>query len=185
MAGDAPVPKREALGRRALLGAALGGLLALRVRTRSAVAQGGPETLRADELQALVRWYEAIVPGASQAGVADFVQEQLRADPPGMSLLQVRHLGWPPPFVTFYREGLAALSAVSQERAGVSFAELPGRDLARLVDDAARTRIEGWPDSLPLGLWYSGTRADAVDVVYGDQQDLADGAMIQVPAPRW
>ena len=187
MADDRSARALDVVGRRAVLGSAVAALVALRVGPGRAAAQGRPPALRAEELRALVRWYEALVPGARRAQVGEFVQEQLRVDPPGLALLQLRYSNRPPPFVAFYRGGLAGLDAVSNRRAEVAFAALPADELARLVRDVARGELEGWPDDPPLGLWYSATRADAVDVVYGRQEALMedDMSMIQVPAPRW
>jgi hypothetical protein len=180
---------REPIGaRRAFVGAALSALVALRLRDgrASAAEMTKRPQLNQAELRSLVAWYDTLVPGAGRARVADFVQEQLRADPP-FALLQLRYLNWPPPFAAFYRSGITALNAASRRRAGVPFEELSGRDARALASAAISEKVAGWPEVPPLRAWVTATRADAMDVVYGTPRAHAanDMPMLQVPPPRW
>jgi hypothetical protein len=170
-----------------MLAAALGGLVVLGARrVPAAKSAPGAAPLTPAELGALEAWYEALVPGAVRSGVGDYVTEQLRKDS-RLSLLQLRYLNWPPPWVAFYRQGLAALDTVARRRAHVAFAASPPAARAAMARDAARGRLGGWPASPPLKAWYSATRTDAIDVVYGTGPALAGQGMpmTQNPPPRW
>jgi hypothetical protein len=178
------VPEERSAPRRAFVGAALAGLVALRVRPgeRALAATAAPAPLNQAELRSLVAWYETLVPGARRAGVADFVTEQLRADPP-FALLQLRYLNWPPPFVVFYRAGIAALNHAAHR----PFETLARGDALALARRAVAEDVAGWPMTPPLKAWVTATRADAMDVVYGTPAEMAaqDMPMVQVPPPRW
>lgn len=187
MDGHPPPSAAPAASRRSVLAAALGGVVVLGARgVPAAQSASGASPLTPAELRALEAWYEALVPGAVRAGVGDYVTEQLRKDW-HLSLLQLRYLNWPPPWVAFYRQGLAALDTVARRRAHVAFAASPPRTRAAMARDAARDRLEGWPAAPPLKAWYSATRSDAVDVVYGTAaaMDREGMSMTQNPPPRW
>jgi hypothetical protein len=171
--------------RRAFVGAVLAGAVAVRVGTAAAAPAKNP-ALSAEELRPLVAWYDTLVPGAQRARVGDFIQEQLRADPP-FALLQLRYLNWPPPFAGFYRAGIRALNATAQRRGATTFDALPARDRLALAQAAVSGKLQGWPATPPLAAWVTATRADAMDVVYDTPAALAahDMPMLQVPPPRW
>jgi hypothetical protein len=171
--------------RRAFVGAVLVGAVAVRVGTGRAAIARRP-ALNADELRSLVAWYETLVPGAAQARVGDFIQEQLRADPP-FALLQLRYLNWPPPFLDFYRAGIRAVNAAADRRGAPTFDALAAGDRLALARAAVTAKLDGWPATPPLPAWITATRADAMDVVYATPAALAsqDMPMLQVPPPRW
>jgi hypothetical protein len=169
------------------LAAALGGVVVFVARRApvEAVATGRPP-LDTAELRSLEAWYEALVPGATRSRAGDFVQAQLGVDP-RLSLLYLRYLNWPTPYVEFYRQGLAALDGVSRRRRHAAFAALPRSAMAAIAAAAAADKLGDWPASPPLKAWYTATRADATDVVYGTASALArqDMGMTQNPPPRW
>ena len=136
-------------------------------------------TLSPDEAKLLEAFGEVLVPGAAQAGVAHFIDQQLGAEP-NECLLLCRMFNLTPPYVNFYRAGLTALAAVSQGLHGKPFPELDGNDAHALVE----TMSEGFPDGWqgpPAPLFYVLVRSDAVDVVYGTPQGFDDLGIPYMP----
>ncbi len=136
-------------------------------------------TLSAAEAALIEAFGEVLVPGAAQAGVAHFIDQQLGADP-NECLLLCRMFSLTPPYADFYRGGLAALAHVSQGLYGKPFAELDPADAHALV----KTMSEGFPDGWqgpPAPLFYVLVRSDAVDVVYGTPQGFDDLGIPYMP----
>lgn len=131
-------------------------------------ARGGePGTLGADEVRTLEAFAEVLLPGAAEAGVAQFVDHHLTV-PAAESLLMIRYLDVPPPYADFYRGGLAALDAYSRATAGRAFHELAPARAEGLVKEIAAAPPPRWRGP-PSPLLYFAVRADAVDVVYGTE----------------
>lgn len=130
----------------------------------------------ASAVATLFAWMEVLVPGAGQAGAAQFVAAQLTR-PRGRACLTLRYLDWPGSYRTFYEQGIAALDALAKIRYARRFATLglPERDA--LVADIVAGRTPDW-EGPPGGLFYFVSRADAVDVVYGT---VAGFARLGVP----
>jgi hypothetical protein len=114
------------LSRRQLFERVGGGLMALTVSTAwgeltpaEARAKDAPfKHLTAAEGARLEALGEVLLPGAREAGVAHFVDDQLgRPD----SLLFLKYMEYPSPQLDFYRDGLAALNGICQKRNGASF----------------------------------------------------------------
>ena len=81
---------------------------------REAHAQGlALKVLTAEERAALEALGETLLPGARDAGLAHYVDQQLSVDP-SESLLLARALGVAPPYANFYRAGLAGLDQSSR-----------------------------------------------------------------------
>jgi len=133
---------------------------------REAHAQGVPlKVLTADERAALEALGETLLPGARDAGLAHYVDQQLSADP-SESLLLARALGVMPPYANFYRAGLAGLDQSSRRAHGMTFAELAADKRAELVEQIRQKPPEGWSGP-PSPFFYFVSRGDAVDVYYG------------------
>jgi hypothetical protein len=169
--------------RRFMQGAALGALaftvggVETLLTPREARAQGVPlRTLRPQEAETLEALGETLVPGARQAGIVHFVDQQLTV-PPEEALLEARILNVRPPYVNFYRTALATVERASAAQHGKTFAQLdePGRH--DFVDRMRQNKIDDWHG--PAGSFvYLVTRSDAVDVVYG----TVDGyARLEIP----
>src|SRR5262245_27772315 len=114
-----------------LKGAALGALaytvggVDVLLSPREALAQGVPlKVLSPDERAALEALGDTLLPGARDAGLAHYIDQQLGV-PASESLLIARAVGVMPPYANFYRAGLAALDAASQKAHGAKFAALP------------------------------------------------------------
>lgn len=165
--------------RRAFLQAAGLGLLAFKVD--GAEVRLTPQAAREQKIQyrvltpAEVQIVEALgetlLPGAREAGIAHFIDQQLAADPAD-SLLMLRYLDVPPPYVDFYRPALAAFDAHAQTRFDKPIAQLTQEQLNTLVGEVARANPEGWRGP-PSPFVYFVLRNDAVDVVYGTPEGFA------------
>lgn len=153
-------------------GAALGALaytvsgVEVLLSPREAFAQDVPLKLLApDERAVLEAFGETLLPGAKDAGLAHYVDQQLSV-PPGEALLMARAVGVMPPYVNFYRAGLAALDAASLRARGAGFAALPQDKRHAFVEEIRQKVPDGWSGP-PSPFFYFVSRADAVDVFYG------------------
>jgi len=158
--------------RQILKGAALGALAytiggtEVLLSPREARAQDVPlKVLTADERAALEALGDTLLPGAKDAGLAYYIDQQLGV-PAGESLLMARAVGVMPPYANFYRAGLAALDAASQKAHGAKFAALPHEKRSAFVEEFRQKVPEGWSGP-PSPFFYFVSRADAVDVFYG------------------
>src|SRR3954447_12486502 len=138
--------------RRALLKGAAAGALAFSVggaevllTPRAARAQGVPlRTLTAEQAATLDALGETLVPGARQAGIAHFVDQQLSI-PAEEALLEARILNVRPPYANFYRAALGAVDRASAARSqGRRFAQLSATEQRDFIDTMRQNRIEGW-----------------------------------------
>ena len=120
------------------------------------------------EAETFGAWCDELAPGAAEARIADFVDKYL-AEPFEESLLFLRLLQ-SPPFVDFYRKGIAGIDRESRSRYGRSFLSISSEERAAIVETAAKSSTEAWTDPDPF-FFYLVSRSDAVDVVYG----TADG----------
>jgi hypothetical protein len=162
----------ESLKRRALLKGAATGALAFTIGggevfliPRDARAQGVPlRTLNADEAKTLEAVGETLVPGARDAGVVHFVDQQI-SGPAHEALLEARILNVRPPYVNFYRAVLGAIDRVSEAQ-GKAFAEQSASEQHDFIDRMRQNKLEGWQGP-PQPFVYTLLRADAIDVVYG------------------
>jgi gluconate 2-dehydrogenase subunit 3-like protein len=168
------------LDRRALLHNAALGVFAflsagreVLLTPKEARAAGVPlRTLSPQEAMSLETFADTLLPGAREAGVAHFVDQQISIAP-GEALLTLKYLDWPPPFAAFYREGLSAVDAASKVRGGSSFAGLAEEARRKLVEEMIAGSPAGWAGGVPAPLFYFGLRSDAIDVVYGTVDGFA------------
>jgi hypothetical protein len=151
-------------------------------------AQGVPfRLLNAGEAETIEALGETLVPGAHQAGVANFIDHQVSV-PAGEALLEARVVNVKPPFVNFYRAAIGAVDSASDARSGRRFAALAAADRHDFVDLMRQNKIDGWQGP-PGALVYFVLRSDAVDVVYGTMegyQQLGVPYMAHIaPEKRW
>jgi Gluconate 2-dehydrogenase subunit 3 len=130
---------------------------------------------------------EALVPGAKQAGVAHFNDQQVSV-PPGEALLEARQLNVRPPFINFYRTAIAAVDEGAEARSGRRFAALGAGEQHDFIDAMRQNKIDGWQGPRS-GFVYQVLRNDAVDVVYGTMEGYESLGVPYMPhtAPdrRW
>jgi hypothetical protein len=139
----------------------------------AARAQGVPlRTLTAAQAATLDALGETLVPGARQAGISHFVDQQISI-PPDEALLEARILNVRPPYANFYRAALGAVDRASQAlNGGRAFAQLSEAEQRDLVNNMRQNKVEGWQG--PAGAFvYLLLRSDAVDVVYGTMDGYA------------
>jgi hypothetical protein len=114
---------------------------------------------------------ETLVPGARQAGVAHFVDQQISVLP-HEALLEARIVNVKPPFVNFYRAAIAGIDKASEARHGRPFIAIPAEEQAELVGLMRQNKLEDWQGP-PSGLVYFVFRSDAADAVYGTMEGYA------------
>jgi len=166
--------------RRALIKGAAIGALAFTVggaevllTPRAARAAGvALRTLTDAQAAALDALGETLVPGARQAGISHFVDQQISI-PAEEALLEARILNVRPPYANFYRAALGAIDRASQGlNNGRLFAELSEAEQHNFVDSMRQNKVEGWQGQ-PGPFVYLVLRSDAVDVVYGTMDGYA------------
>jgi hypothetical protein len=185
----------DTMERRVFLKGAGLGLLAFTVNGSSlmmtpgeARAQGVPfRLLKGHEADTIEALGETLVPGAREAGVAHFIDQQVSVTP-GEALLEARQLNVKPPYVNFYRAAVGAVDKASEARTGRRFAALATPDQHDFVDLMRQNKIEGWQGPAG-GFVYFVLRSDAVDVVYGTMEGYESLGVAYMPhvAPdrRW
>lgn len=143
---------------------------------RQARARGADfHILRVNEVAILDALGDVLVPGAAEAGIAHFIDQQLGAEP-NDCLLLARYLNVEPPYADFYRAGLQAVDKLSRRSLDKPFHELDEEAAVDVVRSFATSNPRGWPqgrEAPPAPLVYLLLRSDAVDVVYGTLEGFA------------
>jgi hypothetical protein len=129
-------------------------------------------TLTADQAATLAAMGETLVPGAKDAGVVNFVDQQLSI-PAEEALLEARIMNVRPPFANFYRAALGAIDGASQANyGGRGFAQLNPAEQHDFVNQMRQNKLDNWKGP-GAGFVYFLFRTDAVDVVYGTMDGYA------------
>jgi hypothetical protein len=185
----------DAMERRVFLRGASMGVLAFSVggidvlmTPREARARAVPfRLLNSEEAETLEALGEALLPGAREAGVAHFIDQQVSV-PPGEALLEARIVNVKPPFINFYRAAIGGIDKASMSRSSKRFAALSAAEQHDFIDQLRQNKIEGWQGP-PAGQVYFVLRSDAVDVVYGTMEGYESLGVPYMPhiAPdkRW
>jgi hypothetical protein len=155
---------------------------------REARAKGVPfRLLPAREAETLEAIGETLVPGARDAGIAHFIDQQLSV-PPEEALLEARIMNVRPPYANFYNAALAAIDRAAAAHADQRFAWLPADAQREFVNLMRQNKLPDWQGP-PAGFVYFLLRSDAVDVVYGTVEGYeALGIPYQahiMPLKRW
>lgn len=111
---------------------------------------------------------EVLLPGASDAGIVHFIDQQL-SSPLEDCLMMVKYLGVPHPFDGFYRGGLAALNKTCLDLYQKELPELNPDQAKQIIKTISANNPEAWQGP-PAPLFYYVLRSDAIDVVYGTQE---------------
>jgi hypothetical protein len=185
----------DAMERRIFLKGASMGVLAFTVggaeilmTPKEARARAVPfRLLSGEEAETLEALGEALVPGAREAGVAHFIDQQVSVTP-GEALLEARIVNVKPPFIDFYRAAIGGIDKASMARSGKRFTALSASEQHDFIDQLRQNKLEGWQGP-PAGLVYFVLRSDAVDVVYGTMEgyeSLGVSYMAHIePDKRW
>lgn len=143
--------------------------------------------LNGEEAETIEALGEALVPGAREAGIAHFIDQQVSV-PPGEALLEARIVNIRPPFINFYRATIGGVDKASTNRSGKRFAALSASEQHDFIDQLRQNKIDGW-QSPPAAQVYFVLRSDAVDVVYGTMEGYESLGVPYMPhiAPdkRW
>jgi gluconate 2-dehydrogenase subunit 3-like protein len=143
--------------------------------------------LNADEAETLEALGETLLPGARDAGVAHFIDQQVSV-PPEDALLEARIVNVKPPFINFYRAAIGGANKAAIGRSGKRFAALSATEQHDFIDQLRQNKIEGWQGP-SAGLVYFVLRSDATDVVYGTMEGYESLGVPYMPhiAPdkRW
>jgi gluconate 2-dehydrogenase subunit 3-like protein len=185
----------DAMKRRVFLKGASMGVLAFTVDGIDILMTAGEARARAvpfrmlsgEEAETLEALGEALVPGAREAGVAHFIDQQVSV-PPGEALLEARIVNIRPPFINFYRAAIGGVDRASMARGSKRFAALSASEQHDFIDQLRQNKIDGWQGP-PAGQVYFVLRSDAVDVVYGTMEGYESLGVPYLPhiAPdkRW
>lgn len=168
-----PVSDRRAFLRGAglgVLGFTVGGSQVFLTPRQARAADAELKILGAPEVASLEAIAEAFAPGATEAGVAWFVDQQLSVAP-NDSLLMAKYFNVPPPYADFYRACFDAIDALSRGRHDKAFAALGPAAGTALLKELLAGEPAGWQGP-PALLVYLVLRNDAVDVVYGTQEGI-------------
>lgn len=139
---------------------------------REARAQGALiRSLKPDEVATIEAAGEILLPGAREAGIAQFVDQQVSGSPHDC-LLMARIANVKPPFLNFYRAALSGLSKASERAHGKPFASLSRDEQHGTIDMLRLAKLESWAGP-PQPFVYFLLRQDAVDVVYGTVEGFA------------
>ncbi len=120
------------------------------------------------EQRTLEKLGEILLPGATEAGIAQYIDHQLSIDPED-ALLFLRYMDQPLQPGTFYRQGLKAVNDWAQEQHGGDFSEVPDEAAEQFVRSLSREAPVHWKGP-PAPLFYLVLRTDVVDVVYGTME---------------
>jgi Gluconate 2-dehydrogenase subunit 3 len=185
----------DAMERRIFLKGASMGVLAFTVggaeilmTPKQARARAVPfRLLSGEEAETLEALGEALLPGAREAGVSHFIDQQVSVTP-GEALLEARIVNVKPPFIDFYRAVIGGIDKASMARSGKRFTALSAAEQHDFIDQLRQNKIEGWQGP-PSPLVYFVLRSDAVDVVYGTMEgyeSLGVSYMAHIePDKRW
>ena len=185
-----PAVERRAFMQGAALGAiafTVGGADVM-LTPRQARAEGVPlRTLSVEQAATLDAIGETLVPGAKEAGITNFVDQQISV-PAEQALLQARILNVRPPYANFYRAALGAVDGASDKAKGRKFAQLTPDEQHDFVNLMRQNKLDGWQG--PSGPFvYTVLRSDAVDVVYATMEGYAALGVPYmahiVPTKRW
>lgn len=113
---------------------------------------------------------EAMVPGAVDKGVVQFVDYQLDSDP-NEALLVAKYFGVGLPYVNFYAKGIEVAAGMVQEASGKALEDLDAAESEQLVKSMSMPGAV--VDEFPIFLFYMCLRSDAVDVVYGTPEGFS------------
>ncbi|WP_425409824.1 gluconate 2-dehydrogenase subunit 3 family protein [Hyphococcus sp.] len=122
---------------------------------------------------------DTLAPGAGEAGVAHFIDDQL-AKPHRDCLLIVRYLSVKVPFKEFYMSALGAIDHVARKEFGAPFQQLSDERKAAFVTKLRDGNFQSWRGP-PSQRVYFVLRSDAVDVVYGTEEGFENLGVPYMP----
>ncbi len=157
------ITRRDMLGRSAagLVLASVGGSLSWMSAAEAQAKGAALRTLTETEAAWAGCLGEAIAPPAREAGLVHYLDHHLTV-PPAESLLGLRYLDVPPPYVDFYRPALASLARLH----GAVPPPSGDHRWTAILDGLLGPDPADWQGP-PGGFFLFAMRLDAVDVAYG------------------
>ena len=128
-------------------------------------------TLSPEQAATLAAMGEALVPGAKDAGVVNFVDQQLSI-PAEQALLEARIMNVRPPYANFYRSALGAIEGASLAKFSKAFTALTASEQHDFIDLMRQNKLDSWKGPGSPFVYFL-MRTDAVDVVYGTMEGYA------------
>jgi len=119
--------------------------------------------LSAAEGRTLEALGDILLPGAREAGIAHYVDDQLSRENP---LFVLKYMDYVGSYTEFYKQGLQSLERLSLARHGEPFDMSTIEQKAMLVREISQKNPGGWSGP-PAPLFYFVARNDAIDVYYG------------------
>lgn len=122
---------------------------------------------------------DALAPGAREAGVAHFIDDQL-AKPARDCLLIVRYLSVRAPYDEFYLSAIRSLTQASLSEYDAPFATLQDNQKTEFIEKLRDGNLPSWQGP-PAARVYFVLRSDAVDVVYGTEEGFENLGVPYMP----
>ena len=138
-------------------------------RAEAEITQTSLHHFTSSEGQLLEALGDVLVPGAAEAGIVQYVDDQLGRPEPLLFLKYMDYLG---SYVEFYKQGLASLENESRVRYRDSFLTLGLEQKMTLVREISQKNPGDWKGP-PAPLFYFVVRNDAIDVTYGTPEGFA------------
>lgn len=121
----------------------------------------------------LAAFCDHLLPGAVDAGVVEFVDQQLGETPNECMLMCKFFPGINAPYSDFYHAGLAALDAYTTKNFSKTFERLGAVEKDQTTQALWAGKADPWQGP-PPPLFYMNLRSDAVDVVYGTESGFEE-----------
>ena len=138
-------------------------------RAESDVAKSSLKHFTSSEGQLLEALGDTLVPGAAEAGILRYVDDQLGRPE---TLLFLKYMDYLGSYEEFYKQGLHSLENQSHLRYRDSFLALDAEKKITLVREIAQKNPVDWKGP-PAPLFYFVVRNDAIDVTYGTPEGFA------------
>tara|TARA_R110002073_G_scaffold165063_1_gene321478 strand:+ start:187 stop:723 length:537 start_codon:yes stop_codon:yes gene_type:complete len=119
------------------------------------------QILTPEEADLLARLGDAIVPGAKAAGLSHYIDHQL-STPSADTMLILKYLGVPAPYIDFYRPALRALKN--------SLHDTSATGLQAYIAHMTQNNPPDWDKAPPAPFFYFILRSDAIDITYGTRE---------------
>ncbi len=184
---DGRITRRDVLTKlgSGLAGISIGTAFANITPAEAGVTQTPLQHFSSSEGQLLEALGDVLVPGAAEAGIVQYVDDQLGRPEPLLFLKYMDYLGSD---VEFYKQGLDSLENRSRLLYRDSFLTLSTEQKMTLVREISQKNPVDWKGP-PAPLFYLVVRNDAIDVTYGTPEGFAKlgipyMAMIEPPR-KW
>jgi hypothetical protein len=128
------------------------------------------QILNATQAAQIEKLADALLPGAADEGIVQFLDHQLGEDP-NEALLIAKYFEAPMPYADFYAAGLNVASSMAEKTFNKPLQDLEPEEATQLAGEMSKPEsvVEGYP----INLFYMCVRSDACDVYYGTPEGFA------------